>query len=283
MNTTTASIDNAKKKRIFELDVLRAICIVLMIVDHFTLFVDFSGGIVGWASYLFSNYYEVDGTFMDSFVDFCHEFQYSTLRDAGHYIVATIFLTLVGINCAFSRNNFKRSLKIAIASLIIGVVTAGLSFVSGEDLYIIFGVLSCLTVSILLVAIIEKFLPSKWLYLIIGIVIILWGFIIEWWTAPRIYYITHLNFTSIIEVIFGFKVYGQDHFGLIPCTGVVFVGVFIGKTLYRKKQSLLPKLEGKWTTPFKFVSRHALLIYLIHQVVSVVIILLLYFIAGYRI
>lgn len=283
MNNNTSSIDTTNKKRIYELDVLRAICIILMIIDHFTLFVDFSGGIGGWASYLFSNYYEVNNTFIDSFVGICHDFQYSILRDAGHYIVATIFLVLVGINCAFSRSNFKRSLKIGIAAIIIGIVTTALSLISGEDLYIIFGVLSCLAVSILIISVIEKFFPSKWLYLIVGIIIVLWGFIIEWWAAPRIYYITSLNFSSLVDIILGFKVYGQDHFGLIPCTGVIFIGVFIGKTLYRKRKSLLPKLEGKWTVPFKFVSKHALLIYLIHQVVSVILILLMYFIAGYRI
>ena len=53
MSNSVNSIDNTRKKRIYELDVLRAICIILMIVDHFTLFVDFSSGIFGWAKYLF--------------------------------------------------------------------------------------------------------------------------------------------------------------------------------------------------------------------------------------
>ena len=283
MSNSVNSIDNTRKKRIYELDVLRAICIILMIVDHFTLFVDFSSGIFGWAKYIFSNYYEVGPNFMDDFVELCSKFQDSTLRDAGHYIVATIFLALVGINCTFSRNNFKRALKIGIAAVIIGVATTALSLITGEDLYIIFGVLSCLAVSILFVALLEKFFPYKWLYLVLGIIIIIWGFLMEWYDAPRIHYITNIDFSKLIEIILGYKVYGQDHFGLIPCTGVVFVGVFIGKTLYKKKESLLPKLEGKWTIPFKFVSKHALLIYLIHQVLAVIVIVLLYLLAGYRI
>ena len=141
MSNSVNSIDTTRKKRIYELDVLRAICIILMIVDHFTLFVDFSSGLFGWAKYLFSNYHQVGPNFMDSFVELCSDFQDSTLRSAGHYVVATIFLTLVGINCSLSRNNFKRALKISVAAVIIGVATTILSLVAGEDLYIIFGVL----------------------------------------------------------------------------------------------------------------------------------------------
>lgn len=280
--SSVSSIEKNHKKRIYELDVLRAVCIILMIFDHFTLFVDFSGGVNGWASYLFSNFYEVKHSFMDSFVQWCNDFQYSGLRDGGHYVVATIFLLLVGINTSFSRSNFKRGIKIGVAAVIIGVVTAVLSLIAGEDLYIIFGVLSCVAVSIFVIALLEKFNVNKWVYLILGTIIVIWGFLIEWWDAPRIYYITSLDFSKLIEVILGYRVYGQDHFGLIPCMGVVFLGVFIGKIIYKNRVSLLPKLDGKWTIPFKFVSKYALFIYLIHQVLSVVIILSLYLIAGYR-
>ena len=87
---------------------------------------------------------------------------------------------------------------------------------------------------------------------------------------------------TVLYTFIGLKLFGADCFGLLPCAGVVFIGMFIGKTLYKNKKSLMPKLDGTWKKPFVFVGNNALLIYLLHQVVSVAIIVLLYLIAGYR-
>lgn len=271
------------KKRIFELDVLKSIAIIAMLFDHFTYLFSISLGYAGWASSIFKNYNTINNNALNNFFSFTVRFQDSTLRSAGHYIFVTLFLLLCGISSTLSHSNFKRGLKILGGGLIITGMTVVMSLITGEDLYIIFGILSTIGVSVLLVSAVEKIYDNKWLYFAIGLILILWGFIIEWWDAPRIYYINELTFGDFIQVILGYEVYGLDHFGIIPCTGVVFVGVFLGKTLYKNRKTLMPKLDGKWTRPFTFISRHALLVYLLHQVISVIVIFLIFIGAGYRI
>lgn len=272
-----------KKKRIFELDVLKSVAILAMIFDHFTYLFSISLGYMGWASYLFKNYYEINDFHLNNFVSFTVRFQDSNLRLAGHYIFVTLFLFLCGISCTLSRSNLKHGLKTLIGGLVITAATIVMSLVSGEDMYIIFGILTTLGVSILMIALVEKIYDNKWLYLAIGLILIIWGFIIKWWDVERLHNLKELSFWEIIQVILGYKVYGMDHFGIIPCTGVVFLGVFFGKTVYANKKTLLPALDGKWTKPFTFISKHALLVYLLHQVISMIIIFLVFVSAGYRI
>lgn len=271
-----------KKERVFELDVLRGIAVIAMIIDHFTLMVYYSEGYNGWASYIFSNFNEIDSKWLNTFINLCCDFQDGTFRLVCHYIFCTLFLALCGISCSFSKSNFKRGFKVLIAGFIVTVATTIISLVSGEDLYIIFGILSTLAVSILMVAVVEKYFNNKWVYLTIGIILILWGFLIHWWDVPRINSITEIGPFELVEIILGYKLFGADCFGLLPCAGVVFVGMFIGKTIYKDRKSIMPKLDGKWKLPFTFIGNNALLIYLLHQVVSVVVIFILYLIAGYR-
>lgn len=272
-----------KKKRIFELDVLKSVAILAMIFDHFTYLFSISLGYMGWASYLFKNYYEINDSHLNNFVSFTVRFQDSNLRLAGHYIFVILFLFLCGISCTLSRSNLKHGLKTLIGGLVITAATIVMSLVSGEDMYIIFGILTTLGVSILMIALVEKIYDNKWLYLAIGLILIIWGFIIKWWDVERLHNLKELSFWEIIQVILGYKIYGMDHFGIIPCTGVVFLGVFFGKTVYANKKTLLPALDGKWTKPFTFISKHALLVYLLHQVISMIIIFLVFVSAGYRI
>lgn len=271
--------NNKPKQRIFELDCLRGIAVIAMIFDHFTYLANES---MYMAPYLFNNYLSVRTGWFNRFLNFCVNFQNSTFRNAGHYVFVTIFLALAGISSSFSKNNFKRSGKVFIGAALITTTMLIVSLVSGEDYHIIFGILHLIGTSILLFAVVQKIYPNKWLYLGIGVVLVIWGFLIKWYDAPYINNITDLNIFSIIEVIMGYKVYGSDHFGIIPCTGVFFIGAFLGETLYKNRKSLLPKLDKNWHRPFTFVGRHALIFYLLHQIVALIIIGILYLIAGYR-
>ena len=74
----------------------------------------------------------------------------STFREVCHYIFVTLFLTICGISCTFSKSNVKRGIKIIGAGLIVTLATVIISKVSGDEFYIIFGILSTLGVSVLL-------------------------------------------------------------------------------------------------------------------------------------
>lgn len=266
------------KKRIFELDALRGIAVLAMILDHFLYLGEES---ISMFPYIFSNFDTINSSWLNSFINFCIDFQNSFLREAGHYVFVTVFLLIAGISSSFSKNNFKRALKVLIGALIISIAMVIISLVTKEDYHIIFGILHLIGTSILLFAITQKLFPNKWLYLAIGIVLVIWGFLIKWWDVPFVY-TKDLNFESVLSSILGYTTTGSDHFGIIPCTGAFFIGAFLGETLYLKRTTLLPKLDKNWHKPFTYIGQHALIIYLLHQVVAIIIIALLYLIAGYR-
>ena len=58
-----------------------------------------------------------------------------------------------------------------------------------------------------------------------------------------------------------------DYFPLAPNLGWFLLGAFVGRTVYRKRESLLPKVSEDLLPLrlLRFCGRHALLIYLLHQ------------------
>lgn len=267
------------KKRIFELDTLRGIAVIAMIIDHFTYLLY---EIYLMSPSIFSNYKEVRPVTFRKIVNVLIDFQFSGFRDGAHYVFCTIFLLLVGISCTFSKNNFKRGLKVGIVAGIITIATTLFSLIVKSNYSILFGILHLICISIILFELVRKIYPNKWLYLAIGSFIVLWGFLINWWDAPSIGNYKNLDLFNFFKLVIGYRVYGADSFGIIPCTGVIFIGAFIGETLYKNRQTLLPKLDRAWHKPFSYIGQHALLIYLFHQVASIIIIFLMFFLAGYR-
>ena len=97
-------MDNYKeKKRIFELDFLRGVAVIAMIIDHFTYFADMS---IDMAPSIFSNYLSVNSGWFNNFLTLCGDFQGTLFRNVGHYFFATIFLTLAGISSPTSNTSY---------------------------------------------------------------------------------------------------------------------------------------------------------------------------------
>ena len=59
----------------------------------------------------------------------------------------------------------------------------------------------------------------------------------------------------------------SDYFPLLPNLGYFLVGAVLGRTVYRKKQTLLPTINPKnpLILALSFCGRHSLWIYLLHQ------------------
>ena len=59
-----------------------------------------------------------------------------------------------------------------------------------------------------------------------------------------------------------------DELGLIPWVGVFFLGVLIGRHVYKKKETLFPnapKAVHAVSKPFEWIGRNSLLVYILHQ------------------
>ena len=130
-----------KKDRIWELDFIRGICVLLMIWDHFMYNIaDIFGDV--WVS-----------TNPDAFTgiyEFACNYEYGLLREIFHPIIFNLFFILCGISCNLSRNNLKRG--VIALFLAFGITTVTSTF----NMEIRFGVLHMLAFSILIYFIISK-------------------------------------------------------------------------------------------------------------------------------
>ncbi len=261
--------------RIHGLDVLRGLCIILMIFDHlaFDLWWFFDGA---------------DHVFLQKLQEIADAWWLSTLRLCLRLPVIVIFFTISGICSSFSHNNFMRGAKLAAASAVLSLVTMlGDTFFS-LDISIYFGVLHCFTVSVLLFAVLQLLLKDKAKYacLGIGILLFVWGLAIDYYTVPPLYpaWDKHaVTFTDWLRLAVGLNCYGADSFGILPHTGIFLIGCYGGAQLYARKLPYLPILSRAPFRPFSFVGRKAVWFYLLHQPVVFALVALLGLLCGVRI
>lgn len=219
------------KKRIWELDALRGICILGVIAVHFL--------------YDISSFYDL--------VD---------LNSPAFSFIAlwggNLFLVISGICVTLGSHPVRRGLLVFGAGLGITAVTGGMYLLGFQDRGIIiwFGVLHCLGLCMLLWPLLNRL--SVWVLGLLAATILLTGhFLVHPVDHPWL-------------VILGFTFPGfssGDYFPLLPNMGYFLLGAVVGKTLYRKKQTLFPGIDPNWL-PIRFFSRCGQLslpIYLVHQ------------------
>jgi len=229
------------KQRFWEIDFLRGLAIIMMIIFHF--FYDL-------------NYFGVQGI----------NFRFGFWWIFGRMIVTT-FILLVGISLTFSYSRAKkrktgwklfkkyllRGLKIFGWGLIITVIT----WTFLERGFIIFGVLHFIGISIILA---YPFLKLRSWNILLAVIFILIGVYIEnltfnsyWliWTGLRPYYL-----------------YTVDYIPIFPWFGAILFGLFLGNLLYpngKRRLKIRDLSNFSFIKLFCFLGKNSLLIYLIHQ------------------
>ncbi len=259
------------RKRVWELDFLRGVCILLMCADH-TVF-NFA---VTFRSYWIATGNEK----LIELVKLAITYWNHPARHAAQEAVLWTFFSLCGMSIAFTRNTYRHSFKIILAAGIISAVTLTLISYNMLDKgdAIRFGVLHMLGTVSLIVAVIYSFTrKNKWVnfavFLSLALAVLL---------ANALYFdrvdlrgdiawlsIFHENMGRIAEFSPG------DCFPLIPSAAKVFVGAALGPILYGKKKTLLPRLEGGWYRPINFLGRHTIWVVLAHQPIIIGIIALI--------
>jgi uncharacterized membrane protein len=221
-------------RRIWEIDFLRGVAIILMVCYHRLFDLGEFVGIerfLGWSTDLTKTAWIV-----------------------AQFFFAALFVVLSGISGTLSRNNVRRGLRLLAVSLLVSAAT----FIIDPAQTVYFGILQCLAVSMLLYgAAFQKAGPvacAAWGAAVIGLSAALPAArqalaVRSDWLMP--FGITGPSFSSF------------DYFPLIPWLGVFLIGAALGKSVYVSKRSLLP-----WRLPQTFVNfagRHSLLIYIVHQ------------------
>lgn len=211
------------KNRIWEIDFLRGIAISLMVVFHII--------------YDLKEFFQYD-------IEYSQGFWFFVGKSS-----AVIFMLVSGISSNFSRNNLQRGGKIFIYGIGITLIT----FFYNPKTYIRFGILHLLGISNIIYHFICKG-RSFFLYITSFVLILLGRALVGKSTiSPYLFPIGLVTkeFTSL------------DYYPLIPWFGVFLLGAALGKTIYKKKQSLFPfQLKA---CPLSYIGKHSLFIYLVHQ------------------
>lgn len=266
-------------KRIWELDFLRGVCIILMIFDHLFFF---GCEIFGYAL--------TESTAGQAFVDFCYYYIYDSPRKYIHLVVLFFFFALCGISCSLSRSNFKRGVLLALIATAYSLISFGISKLAIADALVNYGVLNFLATCIIIYAIMEFALKKVKFGDLINVCVCA---VISFVTLALFFYYTppknlpiELGYLFPTKYFDGlhfidfkchtqfsqFEISPADFFPFVPYASFFFTGVVIGKTVYKNKKSLLPKLDGGWNTAVNFIGRHTLVVYVLH-IVAIVILL----------
>lgn len=219
------------KRRVWELDALRGLCILGMVVVHILYDLRVSG--------LISS---------NAFVDLVQE------------LGSKLFLLISGICVTLGRKHIRRGSLVFLCGMVCTIVTAGMYFLgmAGKGIIIYFGVLHCLGVCMLLWSLFSR-LPT-WAIGLLGAAMVGVGLLI----IPDL----RVDFPWLIPVGVMYPGFASsDYFPLLPNLGFFLMGAVLGRTLYRKKETLLPRVNAQ-IFPIRFLTycgRKSLWIYLLHQ------------------
>ncbi|MCX8160254.1 MAG: DUF1624 domain-containing protein [Candidatus Saccharicenans sp.] len=224
----------ANSTRIWEIDFLRGLAIILMVGYHLLYDLgDFAG--------------------LERFLGLTTDLTTPAWLVAQHFF-AGLFVILSGVSSNFSQNNLRRSLKYLAVAL---VITAATYFFDPGSV-ILFGIIHCLGVSALIYGLYFK-KSTAVTCLTSGIIIASLSPLL-----PAAHRIPALNSNWLLPLGLHRPDFASfDYFPLIPWFGVFLVGAALGRWLYPSRKSLfIRKLPA---TIFNWCGRHSLWIYLLHQ------------------
>lgn len=220
------------KKRIWELDALRGLCLMGMVAVHLIFDLEYLYGLLTWE----------------------HPVFYDLLQNWG----GVLFLLISGICVTLGSHHLRRGLLVLGAGLALTAVTWALSFVGFSGVQIWFGVLHCLGICMLLWALLRRL--NNWLLAALAAVLIAAGLWLK--TLPPADFVWLVPLGLVYEGFFS-----ADYFPLLPNLGFFLAGALLGRTLYRGGTSLLPRVNENFFLLWflRLCGRNSLWIYLLHQ------------------
>jgi len=230
--------------RIWEVDFLRGLSIILMVGYH--LLFDLGemagvGSLLGFTTNLSTRAWVT-----------------------AQYFFAGLFVVLSGISSTLSRGNTRRALKLIAVAVLVTAAT----FFFERSSTIHFGILHCLAISILVYSLtLAK--ASAAACAADGAAVIGLSFVL-----PLALKNVAIRFDWLLPLGIHSPGYSSfDYFPLVPWLGIFLLGAALGKSVYAGKRSLLP-----WPLPRTFINlagRHSLLIYIVHQPIILAVLYLL--------
>lgn len=231
-----------QKQRIWELDAIRGFCILCVIIIH----------VVFDLQYFWN-------------LNLALPAVYRFIQENG----AVLFILISGVCATLGSRSFRRGLIVFACGMLITAVTLGMAKLSmaGQDIVIHFGILHLLGLCMMLYPLLKK-LPTP-LLAVLGAAITVLGYVL---LAHRF----QTEYLFILGIRSAHYAAG-DYFPILPFFGWFCLGVVLGRTVYRNKRTRFPNAPAG-AAPirfFRFCGRHSLIIYLVHQPVCYLILMLL--------
>ena len=217
-------------KRIWELDALRGLALLGMMGIHFVYDLVDLFGVWNWqqpAWYLFfkNNY-------------------------------GAVFFLISGISATLGRCPVKRGAQVFLCGFLCTGVTLGMYLLgfAGKGIIIYMGVLQCLGLCMMLWPLLRR--CPDWGLVALGLAMTIAGWYLRTQAFP-FWLLTPLGFAP-----YGFT--SSDYFPLLPNLGYFLLGAVVGKRAYAGRKSLFPR-ETPPLGLFRWMGRHSLMIYVLHQ------------------
>ena len=217
-------------KRIWELDALRGLALLGMMGIHFVYDLVDLFGVWNWqqpAWYLFfkNNY-------------------------------GAVFFLISGISVTLGSRPVKRGAQVFLCGFLCTGVTLGMYLLgfAGKGIIIYMGVLQCLGLCMMLWPLFRR--CPDWALGALGLAMTIAGWYLRTQSFP-FWLLTPLGFAP-----YGFT--SSDYFPLLPNFGYFLLGAVVGKRAYAGRKSLFPR-ETPPLGLFRWLGRHSLMIYLLHQ------------------
>ncbi len=251
MNPIDLSL-NQHEKRAFELDALRGLALLMMILHHFAFDL----------RYVFA---------LDLFA-FQEAWWFNNLLRP---VFLNVFIIVSGISCTFSRNNTRRGIRMLAVSLLLTVLTLIFSSTTGYQIAILFNVLHLISLGTLLYAAVTVFerrrgrrLIGTDVFLLLFAGLVIWfATILPHWADAGSYWL--LPFGLVPDPVIGMA----DYLPIFPWLGFYAIGALIGRIAYTDKTTALPNAPLwliKATAPLSLMGRNSLWIYALHQPVLLI-------------
>lgn len=188
-------------------------------------------------------------------------------------VILLLFLTVSGVSSTFSRDNFKRGLRLLAFAISFSLAMELVSYFGQMEMHVYFNVFHLLALGILFYSLVtrgEKKQTQRegkdWrslLLLVLGIIFLYLGSAVA--KSP---YLEH-DYLMFIGLYSRDLPGMADYLPLFPWFGMFLIGAAIGRLFYRDRQSLLPQGWTKpltlWGRPLLFLGRHPLTVYVVHQ------------------
>lgn len=304
-----ATIEKADK-RIWEIDFLRGVLIIGMVVDHFMFFLG-----------MFSTLYPEGSLpmWLINTSSFANAYWTNEVKIVIRFIGVALFFLLTGISSKFSKSNLKRSVICMGFGVLLALIYMAYSFIANTSFFVLFGIITCLGfamfsywgIKTLYIKIKGDDKNWKWWSLGIGVLIALTGFIVNLCVSTDLRFghiflsmfgqfnpgrfdsTEPLTFGKAILTILGFYKWGNDWMGIFPFVGFTFLGGFIGEHVYAVRRSIFFRKNEEKNIAFNakaikntwfinWLGAKTFIIYLIHPAIIVILMLIVFSISAGR-